>query len=77
LNRKLQKSYDTLCKARHNIMEHIQNNLAHYDISAQILRLTQTADKALDVHLKLVEEGKDLDGLGTGKVTILVFNLNP
>ncbi|KAJ7495714.1 hypothetical protein B0H11DRAFT_2276735 [Mycena galericulata] len=75
LNLKLQSSYDSLSKARQAILAKIQNNLAHHDISAQIARLTKAADKALNTHLKLVEEGKELVNKGTGKVFILTFDV--
>ncbi|KAJ7437070.1 hypothetical protein B0H11DRAFT_2362277 [Mycena galericulata] len=75
LNLKLQSSYDSLSKARQAILAKIQNNLAHHDISAQIARLTKAADTALNTHLKLVEEGKELANKGTGKVFILTFDI--
>jgi hypothetical protein len=37
----------------------------------------ELADKALAAHLKLVDEGKELNGTGTGKVVLLVFDLDP
>jgi hypothetical protein len=52
LNRKLQNSYDSLCKARQNILKRIQNNLARHDISEQVSRLIKSADKALELAYK-------------------------
>lgn len=76
LNRKLQSSFDSLLKAQHNILEHIQSNMAGYDISAQLIRLGKTADKALELHTRLAEEGQELEGAGTGNVSLLHFDLN-
>lgn len=77
LNNKLKKSSEHLAKARHNIVLKLQTNLAHHDISTALQRLTQLADKALATHLKLVEDGKGLEGWGTGKVAVQEYNINP
>jgi hypothetical protein len=78
INEKLQKTYDSLCKARQAIVAKIRDNLANHDISAAIIRLTGYADKALQEHLKFVEEAKQLQNTGTGKVSVLEFDLvNP
>jgi hypothetical protein len=77
LNQKLQKSYESVLKARRNIVDKIQHNLAHHDISIQLLRLTHLADKAVEFHNKLVDEGQDLVGTGTGRVVLHQFDINP
>ncbi|KAK7019278.1 hypothetical protein R3P38DRAFT_2632453 [Favolaschia claudopus] len=73
-NRKLQNSYDVLEKARHNLWLKISTNLARHDITAAIDRLTGLIDKAHTAYDKLVLEGKELEGTGTGRVAILKFD---
>ncbi|KAJ7730898.1 hypothetical protein DFH07DRAFT_756061 [Mycena maculata] len=77
LNVRLETTHNSLLKARHAIREKIQNNLARHDISIQLTRLATAADKALDAHLKLVEEGKDLANTGTGHVSVHTFDITP
>ncbi|KAJ7757604.1 hypothetical protein B0H16DRAFT_1457764 [Mycena metata] len=77
LNNKLQKSYEQLVKARHNILLKLQTNLAGHDISVAIQRLADLADRALAAHLKLVDDGKELEGRGTGKVAVQEYTLTP
>ncbi|KAJ6456641.1 hypothetical protein C8R47DRAFT_1165259 [Mycena vitilis] len=77
INDKLQKSYDVLCKIRHNIVQRITTNLANHDISVAIARLTEQAERTLTNHLKLVEEGQEWIGKGSGHISLLVFDLDP
>ncbi|KAJ7661101.1 hypothetical protein B0H17DRAFT_1212380 [Mycena rosella] len=74
-NNKIQSSYDALTRARERIAHKIQSNYANYDISEAVQKLLHTADKALEAHLKVVADGEELRGKGTGKIAILSFNL--
>ncbi|KAK7014634.1 hypothetical protein R3P38DRAFT_3205548 [Favolaschia claudopus] len=62
--------------ARQNFYLKISTNLARRDITEALNRLRALIDKAYDVHNKLVLEGQELEGTGTGRVSAAVFDLN-
>ncbi|KAJ7066883.1 hypothetical protein B0H15DRAFT_935434 [Mycena belliarum] len=70
-NHKLTSSYEHLLRSREKIVHKLKTNYAHYDISDQVQKLVQTAEKALEAYNKVKMEGVDLLNTGTGKVNIV------
>ncbi|KAJ7095129.1 hypothetical protein B0H15DRAFT_798446 [Mycena belliarum] len=75
-NHKLTSSYEHLLRSREKIVHKLKTNYAHYDISDQVQKLVQTAEKALEAYNKVKMEGVDLLNTGTGKSLIYVCQLH-